>query len=154
MSGQRTRPQYEVERIRVRGPFPLAAGALQVGDGHVQRLADAAYDRLLACTKIAYPLIETVSPKMRVLLCTDELCIDAHDVAEPANTAFKHIPDAEFLADLANVDRFALVRVCSVPRNDEHSRHAGKVGGHILCNAVRKVVVLGVAAQGRERQYD
>ena len=52
MEPQRPRAQNEVECVRVCRPLPLAAGALDVGECHIQGLANSTDNLLLARTKI------------------------------------------------------------------------------------------------------
>ncbi len=89
---------------------------------------DPAYDFILQCEEVANPAIEPLSPKMRVGFCVDQLRVDSHLVANPANASLEHIAHAQFTANLPRSDPLALIRECRVARDHHHVANTGKIG--------------------------
>ena len=76
-------------------------------------------DLVLNREHIGYVPIITLGPDMAAGRDIVELSGDAHLVAALADTAFDHVPGAEFLSHLLDMDGLALVDERRVTRDDE-----------------------------------
>ena len=83
----------------------------------------------------------------------DQLHVHPKAVAATLHRAFKHIADVQLAPELLHVNGFALERERGVARNDERATDARQVRGQALGHAIHKVVLLGIAADVRERQH-
>lgn len=62
--------------------------------------------------------------------------------------------DAEFAADLLEIDRLALVGEGRVAGDDKGAANPREIGGEAFRHAVDKGFVIRVAAEVREREHD
>ena len=69
-----------------------------------------------------------------------------------ANAALDHIGDAQFLGDLLQVHRLALVGEDGIAAEHEQARNLRQVGDDVLGDAVAEELLLGVVAHVGERQ--
>src|SRR5215471_21028046 len=94
---------------------------------------------------------------LRPKLITDrgviELCRDAHAIATLADAAFDQIVDPEFLADPFRVYRLAFVDEGGIASDDEEPAYFGQCRYDVLADAVRKIVLLRLAAHVDEGKY-
>jgi hypothetical protein len=91
---------------------------------------------------------------MRVCLGIDQPGVDPHLAARPLDTAFQHIADAELAADLLCGERLVAIREGGMARDHERVRDPRQIGRQIVGDPVRKVLLVGVAAEIDEGQYD
>src|SRR5258706_918618 len=82
-----------------------------------------------------------------------ELNRDAHALAGLAYAAFDDIADAEFLADLLQVDGPALVGERRVARDDEEPAQLRERRDEVLAEAVGKIFLLCIAAHVDEGEH-
>ena len=75
----------------------------------LQGALDADDDVALPGAEVVHVLVEPVRPDLRPGLGRGELGIDPQYAADPADAPVHHVADVEFAADLAHVDRLALV---------------------------------------------
>src|SRR5262249_53985211 len=94
---------------------------------------------------------------LRPKLITDrgviELCRNAHAIATFAHATFDQIVDPEFLADPFGVYRLAFVNEGGIASDDEEPAYLGQRGYDVLADAVRKIVLLRLAAHVDEGKY-
>lgn len=83
----------------------------------------------------------------------DQLGIDADTAHCASGAPLEDIADAEFLGDQPYVDRFALVDVHGIARDDEQTSRTGKVGDQVFSQAVDERRVRIIPTHIRERQY-
>ena len=69
-----------------------------------------------------------------------------------ADAAFEHITNAQLLADLLDVDRFALKGEARVARDDEQRLEARQSSDDVLDDSVREIFLLRIAAHVLKRQ--
>ena len=84
---------------------------------------------------------------MRVPFGIDQLCVDTDLVTRPPDTPFEHITHAKLAADLLGVDPLALIGERSIARDHQHTRDARQIGGQILGNPVREILLLRIFAE-------
>src|ERR1700676_3178980 len=89
---------------------------------------------------------------MRSGLGVNQLCVDLHCRAGSPYAPLQKKADAAFATNLPCIDRLALVSQSGCARNDEGAWQAREVGGEIVRDSVREVVVLSVAAEIAEGQ--
>ena len=82
----------------------------------------------------------------------DQLGRDPDPGAGLADAALEHVADAEVAADLLHPRGLGLVGHDRVARDHAQLLEAGQLGDQVLGQAVGEVVLLGVAAEVRERQ--
>ena len=82
-----------------------------------------------------------------------ELRRDAHAFAALAYAAFDDVADAEFLGDLLHVDGLALECERRVTCDHEEPAQLRQGRDDVLADPVRKIFLLGVAAEIHERQH-
>ena len=76
----------------------------------------------------------------------DELGGDAHVIAILAHAAFDDVADAEFFADLLQMDGFALVGERGVAGDHIEPAQLRQRGDDVLADAFGKIFLLGLAA--------
>jgi hypothetical protein len=91
---------------------------------------------------------------MRVALGVNQLRINAELVARPPDAPLQNKAHAKLAADLLRVDRFAPVGEGSIARYHEHILEPRQVGGQILSDTVREILLLGIVAEIGKRQHD
>jgi len=82
-----------------------------------------------------------------------ELGSDADAVANLAHAAFHYVAHAEFLGDLLQMDRLALVDEGGIARDHKKPAQLGQCRDYVLANAVGKIILFGIAAHIDERQH-
>ena len=73
---------------------------------------------------------------MRAGVRVDELRVDPHPILVALDRAFEHIANADLLADLLGVDRFALVGEGRAAGDHETVADARQLGGQVFSDAV------------------
>ena len=118
--------KIEVHRVRVRRA--LRPTRLCGYEGGVQLSGETGDDFVLHREKIGDRLVETLGPEMRTGLGVDKLGVDPHSFAASQDAPFEHVADAEFSADLFEIDRLALVGEGGVPGDNEGAANPGEIG--------------------------
>lgn len=136
--------------MRRRRAQPLG---LRDKQGRLDRADHVLGDAVLQVEHVGRRAIEPVGPQMRAGDGVDQLPGDAQPIAAAANATLEHIADAEVAADLADIDRLALVGEGGVARDHGEAAAAGKRGGDVLGNAIGKIILLRIAAHIGERQH-
>ena len=90
---------------------------------------------------------------MRPRFSIDELCVYANLLARSAHAPFQQVAYAEFAADLPRVDGFSLVGERRVAGDHEHVRNPRQIGGQILGDPVREILLLRIVAEIGEGQH-
>jgi hypothetical protein len=81
-----------------------------------------------------------------------ELRGDANAIAILSDTAFEHVTDPEFLADLLEMDAFAFVGEGRIASDDEKPAQLRQRGNNVLTDTIREIVLLRIAGHIIERQ--
>jgi hypothetical protein len=105
-----------------------SAPALSRDELHVDSAGQPRGDLVLRIEEVGVRLVEAFGPKMRAALGVDELGADPDPVVRALHAAFENVTQAEPKADLANIDRPALVAAGGVARNHEEAGNAGEIG--------------------------
>jgi hypothetical protein len=56
--------------------------------------------------------------------------------------------------DLVRLYRLVTIGECRIARNNEHVGNARQINCHIVANRVSEVLLVGIIAEIKERQYD
>src|SRR5262249_1092707 len=115
--------------------------------------SDADRDIVLKLQDVLYVAVETVSPEMRSGFGLDQLRGDPDAARGLTHRAFKHIPHAQFAADLLYVDGLAFVGEARIAGDDKEPADAGERRDDLLDHPVGEVFLFRVAAHILERQY-
>lgn len=91
---------------------------------------------------------------MRIRGPVDELGRDTELAPGTANASLEEVANVEHPRDFLQVARLLAGGRRRVPRNDAEPRDAGKIGGQLLCEAVREIRVVGIGREVVERQHD
>src|SRR5712671_3467426 len=89
---------------------------------------------------------------MRATPRVDELRVESSSLTRILRAAFEDVSHAEFAADLAGVERFALIGESGAPRDRPNAGAPREVGGQRFGDAVDEVIILGAATDIDERQ--
>src|SRR5580700_3237161 len=89
---------------------------------------------------------------MRAALGIDELRIESHPLARVLYAAFEDVSHAELAADLAGMDRFALIGKAGAARDHEDTRTTRQISCQRFGDAIDKRIVLRIAADVEKRQ--
>ena len=84
----------------------------------------------------------------------DELHVDAHSVSAALNAAFEEIADVQLAPDGFHVERFAFVSERRIAGDHDRASYARKIGREALGDPVDEMLLLRVAADIGEWQYD
>src|SRR5262249_61200878 len=98
------------------------------------------------------PII-SVSPKMAAAGSVDQLRSHTYAGVHLADAAFQHIPDPKLATDLLNVDGAAFVGERAVASDDEQRLEARQGCDDVFHNAVREVLLFGIAAHVLEGEH-
>ena len=109
-------------------------------------------DLILHCKDILDLSQVALGPAVCASTGVDELRADADAITAAADAAFQHVADTQFATDLADIDRFALVLEAGVARDDEQLREPRQLHNDVICDAVREIALLGIAAHIGERK--
>ena len=124
------RPAVEgvIKGIEAFGMLERCAPALCGDEFDVDGTGQSDGDLFLRVEEVGIWFVEAFGPKMRAALGVDELGTDPDPVARALHAAFENVTRAELEADLANIDRPALVAAGGVARNHEEAGNAGEIG--------------------------
>src|SRR5262245_24178078 len=102
---------------------------------HFDLTRDRGNDRLrhllLHCENVFQDPVIALRPYMVACQCINELSGHTNAIRQLADAALYHVPDAEFLADLTDVWRFALVGEGRVAGDHEQRVKARQLGDDI-----------------------
>ena len=130
-------------------------GGLRANQLDVQRDRDPACDLVLQGEQIARTAVEPLCPQMRVSVRVDQLGVDPDAVTRPPDAPFKQVTDAELAADLLRFDPLPLIGERGIARNYEHPLDPRQIGGQILGDPIREILLFGVVAEvGKGQHYD
>jgi hypothetical protein len=90
---------------------------------------------------------------MPAALAVDELRGDPDPRADLAHAPFQDIADVQPTAQLAHLDRPALVGEGRVAGEDEQPGDLREIGDQVLGDTVAEIFLLGIAAHVDERQH-
>ena len=141
MRAHRAVPGVELARVLARACCISAArmpGASLAGDG--------SRDLVLHCEYIGHFAVVAIRPQVMTAGGIDQLGGDPYPVAGPADAAFKHVANAEFARNLADIDGRTLVGECRIARDHEESAIARQRCDDVLDHAVSEIFLLGIAA--------
>src|SRR5262245_13396349 len=74
----------------------------------------------------------------------DELCCDTNPITKLPCTALKHITYTQLSGHLLYINRSALIDEDSVACDNEEPANFGQSRDDVLCNAIRKELLVGV----------
>ena len=118
----------------------------------IERVGEPRYNFVLHIEEVGNGLVEAVGPQMIAGFGVDQLYIDPEPVAAALYRALQRVADVQFAADPLHIDRFALEGECGVARDNERAGDARQVRGQAFGHAIDKIVLLGIAANIRERK--
>src|SRR5207245_2840934 len=95
-----------VETVRMLARCPPALRRDQL---YVDGTGQPGRDLVLHVEKVGPLLVEAFGPQMHAALGIDELRIESHPLAGVLDAAFENVSHADLAADLAGVDRLALI---------------------------------------------
>ena len=122
-------------------------------DARRDRAGDLVGHLVLDGEDVLEAAIVALGPDVMPIGCVDELRGDANAVPGFAHAAFEHVAHAKFAADLAHVDRLALVGERRVARDDEQPARSRQRRDDILGDAVGEILLLRIAAHVLEGQH-
>src|SRR5262249_35053052 len=108
-------PQDQVERIRIGGTLPQAAGRLYIGKADVQGRAHADDDLILPGSHVSDRLVEVVGPELCTSLGGGKLGVHPQSLSKSLHAPAHNIAHVEIPPDLSYVLPFATVGVGSGP---------------------------------------
>ena len=146
-------PEIIVISIKIAGWLRACAIDLGLLDAGLDGADHAFGHRVLQLEHVFQRAIEFLRPKMRAGRGFDQLPGDAHATAGFANAALKHIANAEFAADLLDIDGLAFVGEARIARDHEQRFEARERGDDVLDHAVGEIFLLGITAHVLERQH-
>ena len=133
------RKRAQVAVVGVEAVRPLAPRALDLGrsDRGLDRPDHVGRDPVLEVEHVLAGPVVPLGPEVPAGHGLDELGRDPHPLAGRADAALEHVADAELPADLAHVDRLALVGEARVAGDDEEalSRDSAVVMSSVMPSA-------------------
>jgi hypothetical protein len=115
-------------------------------------MGQAGGDLVLHIQEVGALLVEAFGPQMRAALRINELRVESDPFARVLHAAFEDVSHAELAADLAGVDRFALIGKSRVARDRENARAPREIRRQRFGDAVDKGIVSRAAADVDEGQ--
>ena len=88
---------------------------------------------------------------MYIGLGVNQLGVDPHQLARAADAAFQHITHTELAADLPGVDLLVLEGESGIARDDDHIGEPRQIGRQILCDPVRKILLVRIRCRDGQR---
>src|SRR5262249_2560839 len=146
-------PHDQAPGIEVLRSLTPRAKVLRRVDLRLDGRNDGFGDLVLHVEDASQLAIVTLGPKLITDRGVIELCGNAHAIATFAHAAFDQIVDPEFLADLFGVYRLAFVDEGGIASDDEEPAYLGQCRYDVLADAVRKIVLLRLAAHVDEGKY-
>src|SRR6516165_12388130 len=108
-----------IDRVETAGTLARRSAALRRDHLYVDGPGQSGGDLVLHVEKIAALLVEAFGPQTPAALGINELRVEADPFARVLHAAFENIAYAELAADLAGVDRLALICKSGVARDRE-----------------------------------
>src|SRR5262245_37085985 len=127
---------------------------LRINELEVERDRNPARNFVLEREHIARIAVEPLCPQMHIGLGIDQLGTDADLVARSPATASEYIAYAQLTTNLLGVDRLVAIGERGVARDYQHVREPRQIHCQIFGDAVREILLLGVAAEVRKGQDD
>ena len=129
-------------------------------DGHafrrqeldLQGCHDLQRDLVLEREDVAEVAVIALGPDVAAGCPFDQLGVDPHLLAGLANAALDHIGNAQFLGDLLEIHRLALVGEDGIAAEHEQTRDLRQIGDDVLGDAVAEELLLGIVAHVGEGQ--
>jgi hypothetical protein len=118
-----------IDGVESVGMLASRPAALRRDQLDVDLMGQAGGDLVLHVEEIGPPLVEALGPKMRAAFGVDELRVESSPLTGSLHAAFEDVSHAELAADLAGVDRFALIGESGAPRDRPNAGAAREVGG-------------------------
>ena len=146
-------PQHAVVSLEVLGLAAPRQTALALTELAGERRHDPAGHLVLDLEDVREVAIEALGPEMMSGCRFHQLRRDPHPRACFADAPFQHVADAEVTADLLDARRLALVGHDRIARDHAQLLEAGQLRDQVLGETVGEVVLLGIAAEVRERQH-
>src|SRR5260370_16741277 len=96
---------------------PIALGFEQF---RLDSADDGIRDLVLQLEQVGEVTVEPLCPQMRVRFGINQLGVDAHPSAGPANASFQNVAYAQLATDLPRFPRPVPLSECFIPRNHQH----------------------------------
>ena len=122
------------------------------GEFRLQTVGDFFRDFAFDRKNIRQLTIIFVGPKMRIVLCIDQLNVDAHLIGRFLNGPFHNVGHAKSLRNFGEIVRRALVMSCRRSRNDFQVRNFRQAREDFFLNAIGEIRGVGFAAKIFEGQ--
>ena len=87
-------------------------------------------------------------------LGVDELHVDAHAISPALNAALENIADVQLPSEPLGANAFPLEGERGVAGDHERAADPRQIRGQTLGNPIGEIILLGIAAEIRERQHD
>ena len=148
----------EVVVVGAKALRPLAAGGLRSrlrerAAVARQRPDDPAHHLVVHREQVVRRPIVALGPEVRAGGGIDQLRRYPHALGAGLEAALEHVAHAELPADLAHVDRLALVGEAGIAGDHEQVARSGELGDQILGEGVGQTLLALVAAKIVERQH-
>src|SRR6185295_19243942 len=112
---------------------------------------DGVGDLVLNSENVGQVAIVAFGPHMAAVFAVDELTGDADALAGLAHAPLEQKSYSEFLRRLLHPDRLALVGENGIAGDNAKPGDLGQVSDNVLGEAIREILLLGVAAHVVER---
>src|SRR6266446_5729140 len=126
---------------------------LSLNELRLERVGEPRYDFVLHVKEVGNGLVKTLRPEVVAGFGVDQLHVHPKAVSRTLHRALEYIPDVQLTSQLLYVNGSALEGERGVACNHERAIDARQVRGEALGHAIDEVVLLGIAAHVRERQY-
>ncbi len=111
----------------------------------MQRARHFGSDAVLQVEEVVDVTVDPARPDVVAGLGLDQLRRDPHPLADPPDAAFHRIAHPEFAADLADIDRPALIGKGRIAGDDEEVADAGEGCGYLLDHSIGEIGLVGLA---------
>src|SRR5215813_3585927 len=149
----RQRLHDQIPGVDVLRRFPANARHLGSQDLRAHRADDPVGDVVLQLEHVGQRAVVSFRPQVNPIGGIDQLAGDSNLVGGFAHAALEHVAHAQFVRDLADVDRLTLVGKGRIAGDDEEPALAGQSGDDVLGEAVGEIFLLGIAADVLKRQH-
>jgi len=95
-----------------------------------------------------------LGPEVVARFRVNQLHVHPKAVVTTSYRTFEHIADDQLASQLFYISGFALEGECGIARDHERAMDARQVCGQALRHAINEIVMLGIAAEVSEREYD
>jgi hypothetical protein len=143
----------EIDRVEIIGPLACRPAAFGCGELDLHHAGEPGDNLVLHAEEIGARFVEPLGPEMRPRLCVDQLRVDPDAVFTTLDAAFHDVAHAKLAADLARIDRLALVGEGGVPPDHDSAGNARQIRRQALGDAIGDGVLRGAATDIGERQH-